>query len=322
MLTTARSRILVACLCTSVCAAQAAEILLVKNASEPEFDDPMRMLNTRLSDKHQLEVIDLTGLDKPASVKKLAARRQTATKLVIALGDRAAYLVNKELASLPFLFAMVPSWEALGLSRERGSGISMQLEPETMASHIKLFLPARRRIGVVYTTNSKGFVERAMQKAASTKMTLIPVFVEKAEEFDRSMESIMGMVDIFWLVEDPELVTAKNLKALRKVSAAESVPVVTWSPRLVRGGLTMAIALDRLTVGTQLADMVEKVLGGAAVKDLPVEAPQKALITLNRQAMDRLSIQLDPMLMSFARIVDTKSAAKRKGGRRARQRGF
>jgi ABC-type uncharacterized transport system substrate-binding protein len=296
--------------------AAAETILVIKNNSTPLYDDPIRVLNSVLGRQHRLKVVDLGGAN---TLEEARARTRASAPgpadLVVALGDKAAYLAEKDFGSIPYLFAMVASWEPLGLNRGRASGIAMQLEPETMASQIKTFLPGRQRIGVVYTDIARPFVERAMQKAASLQTTLIPVFVRSGEDFNTSMQAILPTVDLFWLVEDSAIVTPDNLKALREAARSAKVPVVTYSAGLVEGGLTMAITVDRIAVGNQLAAMVAKVFAGTSPAALPVEAPERSQVTLNRESISELGLQLDPMVRSFAQIVETRQDG---GGKRPR----
>ncbi|MEZ4466573.1 MAG: ABC transporter substrate binding protein [bacterium] len=166
----------------------------------------------------------------------------------------------------------------------------------------------------MYTAATRGFVERAMTRAAELEITLIPVFIKGAEEFLPAMKAISSTVDLLWLVEDPSLVTPENLIGIRDLSSEARVPVLAYSRGLVDGGLTMAITPDRSAVAGQLLQLVQRTLAGEVPASINVEAPDRTSVFLNRQAVDQLSIQLDPGVASFATLVDTQTS-KKSGGR-------
>jgi putative ABC transport system substrate-binding protein len=310
-----RLRIVLILLCFSG-VALAKRIVVIKNTDHPKYDDPARALRAALGQAHQLEVITLGQIGLEAAKKKAEAIKKRSPSLVIALGDKATYLAQTHLPDTPFLFGMVANWESLKVDQARASGVAMQLAPETMTSQLKTFLPTRRRIGVIYTQHSKAYVERAMRKAASLEMTMIPIFVQSGDEFPEVLEAIAGVVDIFWLVEDPEIVKRTNLEALLNASRSNGLPVVTYSTGLVEGGLTMSITVDRLTVGNQLAALAKTMVAGASPHRFVVQPPDKTLISLNKQSMTALRLQLDPMLLSFAQVLDTRSQRRKRLKRR------
>jgi ABC-type uncharacterized transport system substrate-binding protein len=293
--------------------AHAANIVILKNKNVPRFNDPARALTAAWGQKHVVRTIDLGGLDLNASKAKAQAIRASAPTLIIALGDRAAYVANTFLAPTPFVFGMVDNWEALTLDRRRATGVSTRVEPDMMASQIQMFLPGRRRVGIVYGAKSRAYVEQAMQRAAALKMTVMPIFVNTADEAPDAIDAVLRTVDIFWLVRDPDIVTRDNIERLIEASADRNVPVVTYSPKLVMGGLTMSVDVDRAAIGQQLLAVANQVLGGTTAAKVPVAAPNRAFVTLNRQSIERLGIQTDPSLLQFVQMVDTRGKSRRKG---------
>jgi ABC-type uncharacterized transport system substrate-binding protein len=291
-----------------VCA-DAASVVVIKNAAAPVYDEPARAVLSALKEGNTLTVIELGEANLAAAKARAAQIRARNPDLVIALGDKAAFLADRELGPTPVVFGMVANWEGLGLSAGRTTGVSMELEPETMASQIKLLLPKVQRVGVVYTRKSKPFVERAMQRSATLELTLIPVFVSDAAEFPRAMSSQIGFVDLYWLVDDPTIITAENVKLLMDKARESRVVTLCASPRLVAAGLTMSIAVEPKVVGAQMAELAQAVLSNPTAPRPPVATPDQAKITMNRQEIERLGLQIDPALLSFVDVIDTGGAS-------------
>lgn len=292
--------------------AQAEKIVIIKNSTHPRYEDAARVISARLGDQHEIFTVDLTGLGLEEARKRGVAILEADPALVVALGDKAVFLADKHMKPKPVLFAMVSNWQALKLDRARIAGVSMQLDPETMASQVKMFLPQAQRIGVVYTANSRAYVERAMRKAAALELTILPIFIKEGAEFVEVMTAVAPVLDLFWLVEDPAIASKENLTGLMSQAAENSMPTLCHSPGLVEVGLTLSISPDREEVGRQLVSQIERLLGGAAMKDVEIEPPAKAKITINRDQLKALQLEIDPMLLGFAHQVGTASGKKRR----------
>lgn len=289
-----------------ITSASAARVVIVQNSTHDLYEDAARVIRAKLGDVHELRVVDLTGLGLEDARKRGAAMMETRPDVIVALGDKALYLAEKFMKPTPVVFAMVSNWQALELDRQRVTGISMQLDPETMASQIKMFLPKHRRIGVIYGKGSQAYVEKAMLKAARLEQTLIPVFIEDPTEFPAILEAIGPILDIFWLVEDAEMTTTENVKALMATSADAKLPTLCHSPGLVSAGLTLSISPDREEVGRQVVGLLEAMLGsGTRPADMPVAPPAKARVTVNRGELQTHELEIDPMLLGFVTQVDS-----------------
>ncbi len=298
--------VLLGLLSAPLSSALAARVIIVQNSTHEVYEDAARVIRAKLGDVHELRVIDLTGLDLEAARKRGAAMMETRPDILVALGDKALYLAEKFMKPTPVIFAMVSNWQSLDLDRQRVTGVSMQLDPETMASQIKMFLPAHRRIGVIYGKGSQAYVEKAMLKAARLEQTLIPVFVKEPTEFPTVLEAIAPVLDLFWLVEDAEMTNRENVKALMATSADVKLPTLCHSPGLVTAGLTLSISPDREEVGRQVVDMVEALLGGGtSTADVAIAPPAKARITVNRSELKSHELEIDPMLLGFVTQVDS-----------------
>lgn len=287
-------------------AAQAANVFVLTNGAAPIYDEPAKVIQAGLTaPTNKIEIVDLGTLNLAQAKARAAQIKARNPDLVIALGDKAAFLADRELAPAPVVFGMVANWENLGLNGLRATGVAMELEPETLASQVKMLLPNIHKVGVIYTQTSKAYVERVMMKAATLELTFVPVFVTEAAEFRSAVAGQLERVDMFWLVEDPAIVTTENVKLLLEKSRDTNVVTLCSSPRLVAAGLTMAISVDPKVVGGQIADIAQGIIADPAAAHPPVATPDRALISMNRQALDRLKIKLDPGLLAFVTLIDT-----------------
>ncbi len=301
--------LLLALLVPAVVAAES--IVVVKNSDHPRYETPLRALRVRLGDKVVVRQLDLTDMDLAAAQRNAKALMQSNPKAVVALGDKAAFLASRHMGPAPVWFGMVNAWRDLGLDTVRVGGVSMYLSPENLMSQIKIFLPKVRRIGVIYSGGSRAFVEAAMLRAANLQLTMLPIYIDSAEEFPQIFEAIGGTLDAFWVVEDPVVATKENLKALIDEAERLQLPTISYSVGLVEAGLTMAITADGEAVGGQLADRVLALADGQQV-DAAVVPPAKARITLNRKHLTTFGLEVDPMLLSFATLVGGEGRAPRR----------
>jgi len=286
--------------------AKAALVVVVKNSSEAKYADPARVVANSLRGKHRIASFDLDGRDMSAAKRLAQHIVGMHPNVFVALGDKAAYLGDRFVKGVPLVFGMVANWQALHLRRSNSTGVRQNLAPETMCSQIKMFMPKLRRIGVVYTRVSKHYVERAMRRAAALSMTLLPVFINEPSEFKLAYKSLAEQVDIFWLVQDPTMVTKENLKLLIAASAEDKMPTVTYSSGLVKAGLLMSIAPDTTAVGHQLGRLAQAITQGTAPAKLPMKPPDKAKVTFNQRTLKELGLKIDPQLLDFVDLVSLK----------------
>ncbi len=281
----------------------AAEVLVLQNARRPRFDTPSEVLQGALKE-HRIRVVSLAGADRVAALSRAAKLRDPAPDLVVAFGDRAAWLAENAMAPAPYVFAVASNWDALGLDRARATGVGEELEPETLASQFGLFLPDRKRVGILYGPPSASQAERFAHRAGELGYTVASQRLPSAWHFADALQPLLARVDVFWLLEDPTVVTGANLVQLREAARAAKVPVVTWSRGQVRQGMTLAIAPDGAAVGAQLAALAKRVLAGEKPGSIPVESPQKAGVVVSLGALAALGIELDPMVLGFAETVE------------------
>lgn len=282
--------------------ATAADVVIVYNADVPRFTVAADVVAKAVAPR-SVSRISLQGLSKSQAASRTLAEVGASTKAVVALGDRAAWVAQHGLGEVPYVFAMAAHWRTLGISRERGTGVSAELEPETFVSQLGLFLPGRTRVGVVHGEASAAQVARLADREKALAVEVMAHAVDDPNHVESALHDLAGRAQLLWLVEDPRVVTGATLEALRTLSQAARVPVVTWSSSHARAGFALAVGADPADVGRQISEQLQQVLAGAAPASVAIEAPQKAKVVVNLRAMREVGIEPDPIVLDFAEVV-------------------
>jgi ABC-type uncharacterized transport system substrate-binding protein len=281
---------------------RAESIGLIMNSNDAKYSVAAGTVEGSLKG-HTFKRYSLARLDRKGA-RSLASKIAKANhKVLVALGDKAVFVVKKYLPGTPMVFGLAHNWQALNVDRKKATGVDTNMEPETMVSQIKMFFPERKRVGVIYTKKSRHYVERAMTKAALLKMTILPIFMSEGAEFNDLFENLAKQVSIYWLVQDPALITADNMHTVMEESVRRKMVTVCSSAKLVKAGLTMSITMDPGRVGRQLAGVVKKILDGTSPGGIKVASPDQAQISLNKEHIKQFKIKIDPMLLDFVVLV-------------------
>jgi putative ABC transport system substrate-binding protein len=151
---------------------------------------------------------------------------------------------------------------------------------------LKAAAPQASRVAVLgcpqYTAAGSlinGEWSRVQPVAKQAGLTLVPVFIRKAEELPEAFAAAMRQkIDAVLVLECVLMPRAERVTSLINASR---IPAVYPSPRYAAGGGLMAYGPDTLEQYRRSATFVDKILKGTKPADLPVEQPAKFVFVIN-----------------------------------------
>lgn len=261
-------------------AVSAAEVLVIKSAAQPAYDQAIASFRSSLSD-HTITIDDLAGDHSRIPAATERARRSSAA-LVVAVGPLAAEVARG--AGKPVVSLLVPDSAAATLRGDKMTGVRMDVAPARQLALIRKLLPRARRIAVIYDpARSQAAISAAREAAGRLGLTLVETRVESERAVPVAVRRLQG--DALWLIVDDTVVTRRSYPLILRASLSARIPTVTFSQDLVRAGALAALEADFRDSGRKAATLARRILDGSL--DLAPVHPEGRLF-LN----DRVGAQL------------------------------
>jgi len=254
-------------------------------------------------------------LDEPVQVVNLNGRRAEADATmerlrrdppdaVFALGAKAAWSVAQNLPDTPLVYASVLEPTRYGLSGNQVTGVSATVEPGLFLSQFTGFFPEVGRIGIIRGPSGDSERHQAMVDAAdAVGVSLVTVEVTSPREARKALASLSEQVDGLWLQPDRETLDASTFRYFTEESRRRGLPLLVETQNMVAAGALFAVIPDADGVGAQAAEMIRRILAGAAPAILPVESPDKTQVVLSLRAARLAEVDVDPLLLDFVDVV-------------------
>ncbi len=163
-----------------------------------------------------------------------------------------------------------PGGNVTGLSDFHGDLVSKRLEL------LKEIVPTATRVGVLFRQSSSG--SRRMLKdiqavAPALGMTVLPLAVEGADDFNRAFATIRterpgGLIQ--------SVALGRHRKRIIDLSAKSRLPAIYTQDRWVAAGGLMSYGSSWPDLFRRAATYVDKILKGANPGDLPIEQPRSS----------------------------------------------
>ncbi len=184
------------------------------------------------------------------------------------------------------------------------TGVSYALSAESQFSTFTAVVPGMTS---VYLLLEKGHPSSAINdadtKAVCAKLGLDyqAKYLTSVEELEATVAAEAGKHSIF-LIGSQSLVMDNTAKI---VALAGKTPVLAYAQKPVKDGALCGLAADDLKLGAYLADsLVDVLVDGKNVSDVPVKFDTKPKLYINAAAAERLGLDISYDILSLAEIVE------------------
>lgn len=218
--------------------------------------------------------------------------------LIVAVGTRAT---ESALATgVPVLGVMIPraGYEALLEKRSpqqraaAASAIYIDQPWDRQLDFIRAALPDRRKIGLLYSPDTRTDFTGLRQNAAERGLALAAQPVRSAETLFATLDDVLSTSDLLLAVPDSAIYSSGNVRNILLTSYRRKIPLVGISRAYVNAGALCAI----FSTPEQLAEQAgETVVSFMRNRRLPEpQYPASFSIALNEQVARSLGITLNP----------------------------
>lgn len=223
---------------------------------------------------------------------------QDKPKVIATIGTLASQVFLK-IGDIPIVFSSVTDPVAAGLVKDlkhtgtHFSGVSNMIEMSPQLEFFQAIYPELQTIGVVYNAGEVNSVKLiSMIKSAASKLGL-----EIHESSARSGSDIIVAaqqlakeVDAIFVTNDNTALSA--LGGIVKAADAANIPVFCSDNDTIGEGVLATFGPNQYDIGLQTGKMIEQILHGEHVTNLPVNFPHKIEKKIDISVANRLNISI------------------------------
>lgn len=210
----------------------------------------------------------------------------------------------------PIVFAAVSDPAAAGLTGDDCqyiTGVSNNIPAAEIVKLIFNFQLDCRKIGFLYTSseaNSVSTINAAKAYCDQEGIAYEEVSIANLSELQTAAETLISRgVDALYTGNDNSIASA--MATYTDVAYAAGIPVYCGADSMVADGGFATIGVNYVQLGEQVADMVLKILDGAAPADLPYETLSDYAKFVNLQAAGRFGADFpDSAYMGYDVLVE------------------
>ncbi len=280
--------------------ARALEIAILKSADIAPYNRAVAGFKGATTARTTFIEYDLRGNLELG--RKLARKiRASNAALVLAVGLKAALVAKLEVFDIPIVFCLVLDPVKYHLTAPNMTGVLAETPSNRQFSALRAVLPIAKRIGVLYDPEKTGrHVEKARQEAKALGLELVARRVGAEKEVPTTLRAIIPSIEALWLLPDSTVLNEDSLKFILNTALDSSLPVIGYSPHIVRYGALFGLFVRYQDMGHQAGVLARKILDGQiAVPHAPI-LPERVSMALNLKVANFLGITIPPHVVKSA----------------------
>ncbi len=245
------------------------------------------------------EVYALRG-DSAESLRAVQSIKHDGTRLVYALGAFGTGTVIDAQIEAPVVACLL-----LNLADVKkvphAAGVALEIPVETQFQWLQRFLPAAKRIGVLFNPQeNQEKVETASREARRMGLTLSAQAIETPRDIPGALNRLAGTVDVLWGLADHVVLSPETAQALLLFSLRNRIPFIGLSTSWAKAGALYALDRDYNDLGMQCGELAKKILDGRSPDSLSPESPRKVAYAINLKTARYMKIVLPDSLVRGA----------------------
>jgi putative tryptophan/tyrosine transport system substrate-binding protein len=232
--------------------------------------------------------------------------------LIVTAGTPAVLAAKQATSAIPIVFmsAANPVGNGLvaSLAQPGGNvtGLSHQVT-DVSGKRIELFreiVPGLRRLAILGSLNSPAaMLEMGEAEAAAGKLrlTVARLEIQRPEDIEAAVEAAKAKADGLYVAADPLVLT--NRVRVNTLALGARLPTTYPYREYVEVGGLMSYGTNRADLGRRAGDLVDKILRGTKVAEIPVEQPTRFDFVINLTTAKALGLTVPESLLLRANEV-------------------
>ena len=283
-------------------AAWAGNIVLALSDTGGPYAEFSSSLSNALDDTHW----KITTIGKADSIDPTAEKPD----LIITVGSEAFHQVLLRGGNTPLLATLLPrqSYEKTlaesGKGRSRVSAIYLDQPPARQALFLRNLLPGQKRIGMLFSSETKAQAPQFRQAFASSGLVLDSEESEGDANLVPAVNTLLPRVGALLAIPDSLIYRRDHIKAILISSYRYQKPVIAFSMAFVNAGALAALYSTPAQIARQVADQLT-----TAGTSLPAPMPPSLFsIAVNHNVAQALGLSIqDENVIRRAMLADRDS---------------
>jgi putative ABC transport system substrate-binding protein len=235
------------------------------------------------------ELVVLSARELPASPlpSALITLGSAATQLAMARAE-----ASPEWARVPMLAGLLPRDGFNAIWKRPPAWVSAAWLDQPFERYLELIrraLPRLHRVGVLLGPATQGLRPALAKAAADRGLQLVVGSVNQADEMYPSLRAVLADAEVLLVLPDRTVGDPTALQNMLITAYRQRVPVVGYSPALVKSGATLGLYASPAQVGRQLAAMLKPPI---AASNWPASRPAEGFTVVVNEQVSR-SLGLD-----------------------------
>lgn len=226
--------------------------------------------------------------------------------VIMAIATPVAQSVASLSDTTPIVFAAVtdPIASQLTSSLEHPdkniTGTSDEIQVDLILDKAMEIDPDLKTLGVIYNkgeTNSVTNIEKAKTYAQEHDLDIVEATVTNVNEVQSAIDVLASQCDAVFAPNDNTVASAMNVVGNACVKA--DIPLYVGADSMVQDGGFLSVGINYEELGRETARMVDQILKGTSVSDIPVKVFKEDLnIYVNQDVLNDLKIQLPESILN------------------------
>lgn len=279
------------------------------NTIRDSFSDEMEQLGYT-EGEIELEYYD-AGNDTSTLDSILSTASGDGSDVIVAIATPTAQSAARYAEEIPIVFAAVSDPIGAGLTsslEEPDKNITGTMDDIQVDQILEAALeidPDMQRLGVIYNAseaNSVTNIEKAKTFCEENGIELQEVTVTSTNDVQQAVTTLAGSCDAIFSPNDNTVASAMSAAAQAAVEAG--IPYYVGADSMVSDGGFLTVGIDYEELGRETARMVDQVLQGTDVADIPIVQFKTDLsIYVNASTMEALGRTLPASIADSERLV-------------------
>lgn len=232
--------------------------------------------------------------------------------VIVAISTPSAQAVVAATKEIPVVYSavtdpvaaqLVPTMEASGTNVV---GVSDALALEDQIDLIQRLVPDVKNIGMVYNpgeANSVVVVEALRKLLSERDINLVEATAARTVDVGAAARSLVGKVDAIYTNTDNNVVSA--YEALVKVGNDAQIPLIASDTDSVERGAIAALGINYYNLGRQTGELVDRILQGEQVGEIPSEYGQELELYINLDAASKQGVTIsEDIIAEAAKVIE------------------
>jgi len=194
----------------------------------------------------------------------------------------------------------VANGQIASLARPGGNltGVTGTTGPEFFGKRLQLLQHLAPRISRAAFLGARGVLDEFRSAALPAGVTVVPVEIEVAEQFDEAFATILRERADALMVASTG-VTYQHSARIVTFASESRLPAIYGTREPVDAGGLMSYGPSARGIYRQMARTVDKFLSGAKLGELPTEQPTTFELIINAKTARSLGLTIAPNLLTF-----------------------